>query len=310
MNTSAPRLRQDALETVLTSVGQVLLGKRHQIKLSLACVLARGHLLIEDLPGMGKTTLAQGLAAALGLTFSRIQFTSDLLPADILGVSIYEKQSDGFRFHPGPIFTQLLLADEINRTTPKTQSALLEAMAEGQVTSEGETRTLPRPFYVIATQNPVSQGGTYPLPESQQDRFALCISLGYPDPEAEKRMLLGGDPRRDLAGIPASLTPDELTALQDRVDQVHVSDAVADYLLRLVHYTRSGDYQDSGLSPRASLVTLQCARAWALIEHRDYVIPEDIQTVFPPVARHRLRGGDLRQGEALVEQALSAVDVL
>ncbi len=298
------------LTAAVANVGLVLLGKHHQIRLALCCLLARGHLLIEDLPGMGKTTLAQGLAITLGLSFKRVQFTSDLLPSDILGISIYERAAGTFRFHPGPVFTQLLLADEINRTTPKTQSALLEAMAEGQVTSDGETRLLPRPFFVIATQNPVSQGGTYPLPESQQDRFAMCISLGYPDQVAEKKLLLGGGMQDALARLVPVLTPDQLVALQARVATIHASEAVADYLLRLVQFTRDVEGFDFGLSPRASLAVLQCARAWALLEGRGYVIPEDVQAVFPAVARHRLHAyGDTHSAGAVVEKALNTVDI-
>lgn len=311
MNSRVSRHHHEKLEKVVSDVGSILLGKRHQIRMALCCLLARGHLLIEDLPGMGKTTLAQGLASALGLSFRRVQFTSDLLPSDILGISIYERENEAFRFHPGPIFTQLLLADEINRTTPKTQSALLEAMAERQVTLDGETRPLPRPFFVIATQNPVSQAGTYPLPESQQDRFAMCISLGYPDAAAEKQILLGTDRQRELAGLRPCLAPGELEAMQEQAAAVHVSDALADYLLRLVQFTRDSEAVDCGLSPRASLVLLGCARAWALLEGRDYVIPEDVQTVFPAVARHRLHThGDVRKGGALVHQALNAVDII
>ncbi|KJS08912.1 MAG: ATPase AAA [Gammaproteobacteria bacterium BRH_c0] len=298
------------LEAIVAAVGRVLLGKEKQIRLSLACLLARGHLLIEDLPGMGKTTLAHGLANALGLSYNRIQFTSDLLPADILGVSIYESELKSFRFHPGPIFCQLLVADELNRTTPKTQSALLEAMAEGQVTIEGETRPLPKPFFVIATQNPGSQSGTFPLPESQQDRFALCISLGYPDAVAERRMLEGGDPRLQLATIKPCISLEQLLSMQSAVGRIQASPAVLDYLQRLVTYTRTSRAIESGLSPRAALALLQCARAWAMIEGRDYVIPEDIQAIFPSLAGHRLQGETAHQGGALVQQVLTAVDIL
>ncbi|MDY0068290.1 MAG: MoxR family ATPase [Porticoccaceae bacterium] len=298
------------LNAIVAAVGTVLLGKETQIRLALACCLARGHLLIEDLPGMGKTTLAHGLAAALGLSFNRIQFTSDLLPADILGISIYEAELKGFRFHPGPIFCQLLLADEINRTTPKTQSALLEAMAEGQVTVEGETRPLPSPFFVIATQNPGFQSGTFPLPESQQDRFMLRISLGYPDPVAERQLLEGGDSRERLARIRPVIDPARLLELQRAATAVHASPAVLDYLQRLVAYTRTATNISCGLSPRAALALLQCARAHAMIAGRDYVIPEDIQALFPALAGHRLQGEAVQQGGALVEQVLNAVDIL
>ncbi|MFA5632367.1 MAG: MoxR family ATPase [Porticoccaceae bacterium] len=305
------RAGQDGLEAVVNEVSSVLIGKRHQIQLALCCLLARGHLLIEDLPGMGKTTLAHGLASALGLTFKRLQFTSDLLPSDILGISIYDRESEGFRFHPGPVFTQLLLADEINRSTPKTQSALLEAMAEGQVTIDGVSRDLAPPFFVIATQNPISQRGTYPLPESQQDRFAMCISLGYPDAEAEKQMLLGAASKRDAAALRPCLDAERLLRLQEDATRVHASEALADYILRLVRFTREGEGADTGLSPRASLMLLACARAWALLEGRDYVIPEDVQRVFPAVAKHRLHPhGEAGKGGALVQRALDAVDVV
>jgi MoxR-like ATPase len=299
------------MDTIVQAVATVLLGKEDQIRLALACLLARGHLLIEDLPGMGKTTLAQGLARALGLSFSRIQFTSDLLPADILGISVYERNSGEFRFHPGPVFSQLLLADEINRTTPKTQSALLEAMAEGQATVEGETRPLPRPFFVIATQNPVTQAGTFPLPESQQDRFTACLSLGYPDPAAERRLLEGGDPRRLLDRISPCLSAEQLQHFQHAVSRITASEAIIDYLQRLIQYTRTQGEFEHGLSPRAGLALLQCARAWAMIAGRHYVVPEDVQAVFPAVAGHRLQGaGVTATGEGRVEQVLNAVDVL
>jgi len=311
MTIGLSRHLNDRLEKVVSEVGSVLIGKRHQIRLALCCLLARGHLLIEDLPGMGKTTLAHGLASALDLSFKRLQFTSDLLPSDILGISIYDRENEGFRFHPGPVFTQLLLADEINRTTPKTQSALLEAMAEGQVTIDGESRALPEPFFVIATQNPASQRGTYPLPESQQDRFAMCISLGYPDSDAEKQILLGAGNRRDAASLDSCLSTVELLELQQEAQRIHVSESLAEYVLRLVQFTRGVDGSSAGLSPRASLVLLGCARAWALLEGRNYVIPEDVQTVFPAVARHRLHDhGGAGKGGAVVQRALNDVDIV
>ncbi len=311
MNAPARNHRQ-ALDATARAVGSVLLGKEREIRLALACLLARGHLLIEDLPGMGKTTLAHGLARALGLSFNRIQFTSDLLPADILGVSVFERETETFRFHPGPVFSQVLLADEINRTTPKTQSALLEAMAEGQVTTEGETRRLPSPFFVIATQNPVTQAGTFPLPESQQDRFTACLTLGYPDPAAERQLLEGGDPRPLLDGIQPCLGADELRRIQEEVAKIQASPAIIDYLQRLVQYTRSHDDFELGLSPRAALAVLQCARAWAVLEGRHYVVPEDIQAVFPAVAGHRLQRSQdlLAPGDGLVQQVLDAVDII
>ncbi|MCP1624440.1 AAA family ATPase [Pseudomonas nitroreducens] len=277
------------LENCLKAVDQVLLGKEVQVRLALTCLLARGHLLIEDLPGMGKTTLSHALARVLGLSFQRIQFTSDLLPGDVLGTSVFDKDTGQFVFHPGPIFSELVLADEINRATPKSQSALLEAMEEGQVTIEGATRPLPEPFFVIATQNPVTQGGTFALPESQLDRFLMRLSLGYPGRAAEKALLLG-EARRDLLPrLEPMLDPQELQALQGEVLEVRASDALVDYVLRLVEATRTQPAFALGLSPRGSLALLAAARAWALLAGRDYVIPEDVQAVLPSVAGHRLR---------------------
>ncbi|OBY89991.1 AAA family ATPase [Pseudomonas sp. AU11447] len=277
------------LENCLKAVDEVLLGKEVQVRLALTCLLARGHLLIEDLPGMGKTTLSHALARVLGLGFQRIQFTSDLLPGDVLGTSVFDKDSGQFVFHPGPIFSELVLADEINRATPKSQSALLEAMEEGQVTIEGATRPLPEPFFVIATQNPVTQGGTFALPESQLDRFLMRLSLGYPGRAAEKALLLG-EARRDLLPrLEPMLNPQELQALQGEVLAVRASDALVHYVLRLVEATRTQPAFALGLSPRGSLALLAAARAWALLAGRDYVIPEDVQAVLPSVAGHRLR---------------------
>ncbi|WP_439888674.1 AAA family ATPase [Pseudomonas sp. MBLB4123] len=277
------------LDACLAAVNQVLLGKETQVRLALTCLLARGHLLIEDLPGMGKTTLSHALAKVLGLSFQRIQFTSDLLPGDILGTSVFDRDTGQFVFHAGPIFAELLLADEINRATPKSQSALLEAMEEGQVTIEGATRPLPEPFFVIATQNPVSQGGTFALPESQLDRFLMRLSLGYPAQAAEKALLLG-DPRRSLLPrLQPVLDHQGLAAIQAEVPKVRASDALVDYVLRLVEATRSQPQFAWGLSPRASLALLAASRAWALLEGRDYVIPEDVQAVLPSVVAHRLR---------------------
>ncbi|BBP75485.1 AAA family ATPase [Pseudomonas gingeri NCPPB 3146 = LMG 5327] len=277
------------LEACLQAVNQVVLGKDAQVRLALTCLLADGHLLIEDLPGMGKTTLSHTLAKVLGLSFQRIQFTSDLLPSDILGTSVFDKDSGRFVFHPGPIFAELVLADEINRATPKSQSALLEAMEEGQVTIEGATRPLPSPFFVIATQNPTSQGGTFALPESQLDRFLMRVSLGYPARAAEKALLLGASRRDLLPQLQPILSHHELAALQQEVKQVRASDALVDYVLRLVGATRSEAQFAWGLSPRASLAILAAARAWALLAGRDYVIPEDVQAVLPSVVSHRLR---------------------
>jgi MoxR-like ATPase len=277
---------QKTVDLIVANVGKVLIGKQQQIKLSLACLFAQGHLLIEDLPGMGKTTMAHALAKVLGLSYNRVQFTSDLLPADILGVSVYDKNKAQFEFHPGPIFNQLLLADEINRTTPKTQSALLEAMAESQVTVEGETKALPKPFFVIATQNPLTQAGTFPLPESQLDRFLMRIELGYPDPESEREMLSGVDPRTLLATINEIISPQQLEQIQQQILTVKASDSLIDYVQRLVQFTRTDGAFQSGLSPRGALELLQSARAWAWIHDRNYVIPEDVQAVMPSVAGH------------------------
>ncbi|HIQ42484.1 MAG TPA: AAA family ATPase [Pseudomonas oleovorans] len=277
------------LDACLDSVNQVVLGKEAQVRLALTCLLARGHLLIEDLPGMGKTTLSHALARVLGLSFQRIQFTSDLLPGDILGTSVFDKDTGQFVFHQGPIFAELVLADEINRATPKSQSALLEAMEEGQVTIEGATRPLPEPFFVIATQNPVSSGGTFALPESQLDRFLMRLSLGYPAQAAERALLLG-DARRDiLPRLEPVLDHAELARLQAEVPKIRASDALIDYVLRLVEATRSQPQFAWGLSPRASLALLAAAKAWALLAERDYVIPEDVQAVLPAVVGHRLR---------------------
>lgn len=279
----------NTLEACLKAVDEILLGKDRQVRLALACLLARGHLLIEDLPGMGKTTLSHALARVLGLSFQRIQFTSDLLPGDILGTSVFDKDSGQFVFHPGPIFAELVLADEINRATPKSQSALLEAMEEGQVTIEGATRPLPEPFFVIATQNPASQGGTFSLPESQLDRFLMRLSLGYPGRAAERSLLLG-EARRDLLPrLEPLLDHAALAAFQAEVPKVRASDALVDYVLRLVEATRTQPAFALGLSPRGSLALLAVARAWALLAGRDYVIPEDVQAVLPAVAGHRLR---------------------
>jgi len=280
---------KDVLSAAQDAIGEVLLGKSQAIKLALACILAKGHLLIEDLPGMGKTTLSQALAKVLGMSYQRIQFTSDLLPGDILGTSVFDRNTAQFVFHPGPIFAELVLADEINRATPKSQSALLEAMEEGQVTVDGATRPLPDPFFVIATQNPVSQSGTFALPESQLDRFLMRLSLGYPSEAAEKSLLQGDARRVRLDAIRTVLGREQLCALQALVPQVTASEALIDYILRLVNHTRNSDACAWGLSPRASLGLLAAARAWALLEQRNYVIPEDVQAVLPAVVSHRLR---------------------
>jgi MoxR-like ATPase len=277
------------IQRVIQAAGSVILGKETQVRLALACLLARGHLLIEDLPGVGKTTLAHVLARCVGLHFQRIQFTSDMLPADIIGVSVYERERGDFKFHPGPIFAQVILADEVNRATPKTQSALLEAMEEHQVTAEGETRRLPAPFFVIATQNPSEQVGTFPLPESQLDRFTMRIELGYPDREAERALLSGTDRRDLLATLEPCMTPAELMELQAGVQRIHVAPALLDYVQALVEHTRRSPDYVAGLSPRAALGLVHAARAWALLEGRDKVLPEDVQAILPGVAAHRLR---------------------
>jgi MoxR-like ATPase len=297
------------MEPVIVAAGRIILGKERQIRLALACLLARGHLLIEDLPGVGKTTLAHVLAQLLGLHFQRIQFTSDMLPADILGVSIYDRDSGGFNFHPGPVFSQVVLADEINRATPKTQSALLEAMEERQVTAEGRTRPLPAPFFVIATQNPAYQVGTFPLPESQLDRFLMRIELGYPDRAAERELLAGDDRRGMLAGMPPCLTAEELITHQNAVRRVHAAGPLIDYVQALAAHTRSSADWQAGLSPRAALALLACARAWAWLAGRDHGLPEDVQAVLPGVVGHRLRpaGEDAMAGAA--ERLIEAVPI-
>ncbi|MBK6738783.1 MAG: AAA family ATPase [Haliea sp.] len=304
---------QAVVESAVKEVGSILLGKEPQIRLALCCLFARGHLLIEDLPGMGKTTLSHALAAVLGLSWKRVQFTSDLLPADILGVSVFDTTTASFTFHPGPIFTQLLLADEINRTTPRTQSALLEAMAEGQVTVEGETRPLPQPFFVIATQNPVNQSGTYPLPESQLDRFLMRLELGYPHPAAERQMF----ERRHSATMEIRnprqcITMEQLEMIRVAVSKVLASDNLIDYLQRLVAYTRQSPEFEVGLSPRGALALLDCAKTWAAMHNRSHVVPEDIQSVLAAVATHRLvpSGDYAGDGDALVDLLRRNVDVI
>ena len=302
------------VHAVANQVGQIIVGKDLQIRQSLACLLAGGHLLIEDVPGVGKTTLAHALAISLGLKFNRVQFTSDLLPADVVGISIYSREKNGFAFHPGPIFTQLLLADEVNRATPKTQSALLEAMEELQVTTDGETRALPSPFFVIATQNPTHQIGTFQLPESQLDRFMMCLSLGYPDAAAERALLMGEDRRAMLKTLPAAMQPDELREAQTMLRKIHTSPALIDYVQALVQASRQSGLFAEGLSPRASIALLHAARAWAALEGRNHVLPEDIQAILVPVAAHRLRplkstGSAALSSRDLVLQLMKSVPV-
>jgi MoxR-like ATPase len=277
---------------VIAAANRIILGKDAQVRLALACLLARGHLLIEDRPGVGKTTLAQTLARLLGLQFSRIQFTSDMLPADVIGISIYDRERNAFRFLPGAVFSQVLLADEINRATPKTQSALLEAMEERQVTVDGETRPLPEPFFVIATQNPSTQIGTFPLPESQLDRFLLRVELGYPDRAAERALLESGGRRDALPALAACLSPEQIVPLQQAAGGVHVAPALLDYVQALVEATRTSPRFVHGLSPRAALALLAVARAWAFLAGRRMVMPEDVQAVLPSVACHRLQLAD------------------
>ncbi len=297
-------------QNIINSANQIILGKDRQIRMALACILARGHLLIEDLPGMGKTTLAHALAQVLGLKFSRVQFTSDLLPADILGVSVYDRNNAVFKFHPGPVFTNVLLADEVNRATPKTQSALLEVMEEGQVTIEGETRILPQPFFVIATQNPTHHIGTFPLPESQLDRFLMRIELGYPDNDAERNLLKNNGGRDHVKDIVPCVDGAGLMQLQQAVQEIHVSDALLDYLQAILQFTRTSSRYSAGLSPRAGLALRQCAQAWAMMDGRDYALPEDVQAVLPGVARHRLQASsNLESGGDAVEYLLNSVAV-
>ena len=276
------------LKRLLDQVNTIIVGKRTQVEDSIACLLAGGHLLIEDVPGVGKTTLAHTLAVSLGLRFSRVQFTADLMPSDLVGVSVYERGKEAFVFHPGPVFSQVLRADEINRAGPKTQSALLEAMEEHQVTVEGETRPLPQPFFVIATQNPNDQLGTYPLPESQLDRFLMCITLGYPDRASERALLAGRDRRDAIQTLQAVMPPDTLAAVQQAVREVHAAEPLLDYLQDLIAATRSGQWFAEGLSPRAGIAVLRAAKARAFIAQRDYVAPDDVQAVLPQTIAHRL----------------------
>ena len=277
------------LHRLVDQISTIIVGKRPQIEDSLACLLAGGHLLIEDVPGVGKTTLAHALAVSLGLRFSRVQFTADLMPTDLVGVSIYERGKESFVFHAGPVFAQVLLADEINRAGPKTQSALLEAMEEHQVSVEGETRPLPEPFFVIATQNPSDQLGTYALPESQLDRFLMCITLGYPDRASERLLLAGRDRREAIQDLRPVMTPTELQAAQQQVLAVHASEPLLDYLQALIAASRSGQWFVEGLSPRAGIALLRAAKAHALLDARDYVAPDDLQAVAAQTVAHRLQ---------------------
>lgn len=306
MTTSSPQL----IQATLSQLNQVILGKDSQVKLALSCLLANGHLLLEDLPGMGKTTLAHALAKVCGLDYKRVQFTSDLLPADLTGANVFEPQTASFSFHAGPVFSQVLLADELNRASPKAQSALLEAMEEKQVSIDGKTYPLPQPFFVIATQNPQSQAGTFPLPESQLDRFLIRISLGYPEPLAEREMLKGNTGRTSLSTLTPMLNEGRLKALQSLVPQVKMTDNLLDYVQRLIAYTRQADVCQLGLSPRGSQALVKSAQSWALVQGRGHVLPEDVQAVFSAVAGHRLVGRHDTQGEALARHILQQVDVI
>jgi MoxR-like ATPase len=302
------------IHAVAQQVSQIVVGKDLQIRQALVCLLAGGHLLIEDVPGVGKTTLAHALAVSLGLQFNRVQFTSDLLPADVIGISIFNREKNGFAFHPGPVFSQVLLADEINRATPKTQSALLEAMEERQVSADGVTRDLPKPFFVIATQNPTHQIGTFQLPESQLDRFLMCLSLGYPDAASERALLMGEDRRTLLKTMGMAMHPEELIVAQQALKAVHISSSLVDYIQALAQASRQNGFFGEGLSPRASIALLQAARGWAAMEGRNHVIPEDVQAVLVPVAAHRLRplkssGGSAMGSRDLVLQLMKSVPV-
>ncbi|MGH8192703.1 MAG: AAA family ATPase [Rhodanobacteraceae bacterium] len=307
--TSAAALPRQRLDAALIQVNDVVVGKNLAVRMAFTCLLAGGHLLVEDVPGVGKTTLAHALAATLGLSFRRIQFTSDLLPSDIVGVSVFERDSGEFRFQSGPIFAQLLLADEINRATPKTQSALLEAMAEGQVTVDGASRVLQQPFFVIATQNPLDMAGTYPLPDSQLDRFMLRIALDYPDAEAERRLLTGEDRSHLVGRLSPCLSGPDILSLRLQARAATASPALLDYVQALLAASRRHHDIRTGLSPRAGLALLACARAWALLGDRDYVLPEDVQAVFVGVAGHRLIPARSVARDALAQALLDSVAV-
>ncbi len=317
MDSPVPTLitQADPVELISGTIEQlnrVILGKEHQMRLCITCLLARGHLLIEDIPGVGKTTLAHALAESLGLSYQRIQFTSDLLPADVIGVSVFDRETSAFRFHKGPVFSQLVLADEVNRATPKAQSALLEAMEEHQVTVDGQTYPLAAPFFVIATQNPVYQIGTYPLTESQLDRFLMRIELGYPDAALERQLLMGQDRRDLLAMLAPTLSPQQVLLMQTMVPKVHASDALLDYVQAIVRFTRESPQFEAGLSPRAAIALLRAAQAWALIHGHLGVVPEDVQAVLAAVVGHRLKPKDdsiARSASEVGELVLKAVGV-
>ena len=302
---------QTLVANVLAQIESVVIGKPHQVKLALACLLAKGHILIEDLPGMGKTTLANTLALTLGLSYQRIQFTSDLMPSDVIGVAIFDEASKSFQLHPGAIFNQVVLADEVNRASPKTQSALLEAMEEGRVSVDGVTHELPAPFFVIATQNPMSHAGTYPLPESQLDRFMMRISLGFPTVDAERQILQSTASHRDVEDVKAFLTVEQLREIQQHISSVRVAPVIVDYVIALCRVSRLNESNANALSPRAGKSLLAAAKSWAFMENRDYVIPEDIQAVFSPVCEHRLAPQQhhiFEHADEISQQILSQVD--
>lgn len=306
MNT---QLHQE-IDTSLSQLNKIILGKEQQVQLALTAILANGHLLVEDLPGMGKTTLAHALYKVLGLDYNRVQFTSDLLPSDLIGASVFNAQTSAFSFHPGPIFSSIFLADELNRATPKAQSALLEAMEEGQVSVDGKTYPLPKPFFVIATQNPQSQSGTFPLPESQLDRFMLRISLGYPDPSIERDILTGNSGRAALARVNQILSQQSLLEIQQHVENIKVSDTLLDYVQRLIAQTRQDNLCHLGLSPRGAISLVKSAKSWALIQGRDHVLPEDVQAVFVATVGHRIIGKTETQGDQLARHILNVVDTV
>ncbi len=302
---------QNLISNVVQQVGSIVIGKELQIKLAIACLLARGHILIEDLPGMGKTTLAQVLSKTLGLSYQRTQFTSDMLPSDVVGISIFDTNANQFTLHKGPIFNQVVLADEINRASPKTQSALLEAMESSQVSIDGKTYALPNPFLVIATQNPLFHSGTYPLPESQLDRFTMRISLGFPNIEAEKQILGNSHIRQNISDLTECITDEQLIEIQNVVEQVHVSEAILEYVIALCHLSRKQIGSVNPLSPRAGKALLASAKAWAFMENRDHVLPEDVQAVFEAVCEHRLdSSGTISQTNetSIAKQYLDQID--
>ncbi len=290
---------QNTLNKLINAANQIILGKELQIRLALCCLFSKGHLLIEDIPGVGKTTLSHTLAKLLGLNYQRIQFTSDILPADIIGCSIFNADKHQFSFHKGPIFNQMILADEINRSTPKAQSALLEAMEEQQVTVEGKTYALSTPFFVIATQNPNHQIGTFPLPESQLDRFLMRIELGYPNYQAERNLLMGENRQQLISVLKTQVSPEQLVAIQKHCAQIHASSALLDYVQALINYSRESTEYNEGLSPRAGVGLLAAAKTWAFMHNRDAVLPDDVQAVLPAVAAHRLKQGHTNSEEII-----------